>query len=99
MAATEIEEVEVFFDRLNSIGRITIEKEFDVGVTDRRTTLAKIILNPPLLSFAHCDDCLYATKSAIMDYLHQPMNSDISFATFPGLHIATTVPYRQHAIA
>ena len=63
MAATEIEKVEFFSDRINRIDRIKIEEALDVVDFNRRTVLAEIRLNPPLLGFAGRYKRLATTKT------------------------------------
>ena len=58
MATAEVEEMEVFFDRINRIYKIRIvefKEPLDVGDFDGWAAAAEIRLDPDLLGFASCD--------------------------------------------
>ena len=63
MAAAEVEEMKIFFDRINRIYRIKIEEALDVGDFDWWAALAEIRLDPPLLRLACRDDPVAPPKA------------------------------------
>ena len=70
MAATEIEKVEFFSDRINRIDRIKIgeiEEPLDVGDFNRRAAATKIGANPVGLGFAGGDKHLSAAEAKALD--------------------------------
>ena len=73
MLATEIEKVEVFFDMINGIYRIKIEESFNIRYNNRRTMLAEIGLNPPLLGFAGGNNHLGAAEAETLDWTSEAL--------------------------
>ena len=87
MATAEVEEVEVFFDRINRIYRIEIgevEETFDIGDFNLRAKLAKIGLYPDLLRFAGWRKsaprraCVCIAKSPVRDEPNEASSTSLS---------------------
>ena len=73
MTAAEVEEMKVFFDRINRIYRIKIEEALDVGNFDWWAALAEIRLNPALLGFACGDKHFSAAEAETLYRPDQPL--------------------------
>ena len=76
MATSEIEEVEVFLDRINRIYRIEIgevEKPLDVGDFNGRAAATEVGANPLRLSFARRNKRLGAAKEETFNRPDQPL--------------------------